>query len=296
MGKQLFIANTALIADNVDLTSANFTAGSMAISLNSAPTTATQASEILYATDKFQIWQRSLNADTNYFVSPLLSIGELVSYKKIGYDGGTAQITYVTPTLPTTQIVGDTYRLTIVDTTPGTAALTKYHYEVRHTGTDYTVDTLVDAFVALVNADANINVTASPDGGTATYLILTGDTKFNHFRVAYEGEASATITYQTDLVPATGTYAQIYNLETEFKSHAKGITNRVLYPVKDYTYEANSSYNYDLSIFHFKLQKPAKHGMSSVDFEDYYLYIAERTGLTYPMFTLLDTVIKRVND
>lgn len=293
MGKQLFIANTALIADNVDLTSSNFTAGSMAISLSTAPTTATQASEILYATDKFQIWQRNLNTTTNYLVSPLLSIGELVSYKQVLYAAGTAQVTTLTLSVPTTQLAGDTYRLTIVDTTPGTAALTKYHYEVQHTGTDFTATTLGDAFRALINAETATNLIAAT--GTTT-LILTGQTKFNHFRVSYDGEASASIVYTTDLVPATGSYAQIYDLETEFKSHSQGITNRVLYPVKDYAYEANSSYNYDLSIYHFKLRKPAKHGMSSVDFEDYYLYIAERTGLTYPMFTLLDTVIKRIND
>jgi hypothetical protein len=279
---QMFLPRTAQAASDADFVAADLAAGEAAIvflgSTKLQAHGASDASDLAAnAHSKFQIMWRKYNTSDVILTTPELSLAELVNAKKIEDDSGTAQVVTITPTVPDTTAIGDTYHLTIIDTTPGTANLDKYNYEVVNTtGSIDSVADLIDAFVDLINADTTVNVTAADETSDMT---LTGDTKQNHFRVAYDGDAPATIEYTTDLEPDTLSKAQIQQMEKDMKSHGEGITNTIWFP-KDWTSEVSDTTYYDnMGIFQFKLNKPAKHGMNASNYEDYTLYIAEAANI-----------------
>jgi hypothetical protein len=284
---QMFLPRTAQSSAISDFVASDLAAGEASIvylstdsKLASVKTTVT-ASDLTAITDnmhsKFQVMWRKYNTSDVILTTPELSLAELVNAKIVVDGAGTAQVVTITPEIPGTPAIGDTYHLTIIDTTPGTANLNKYNYEVVNTtGSIDSVADLIDAFVDLINADTTVNVTAAD---ATSDMTLTGDTKQNHFRVAYDGDAPATIEYTTDLEPDTLSKAQIQQMEKDMKSHGEGITNTIWFP-KDWTSEVSDTTYYDnMGIFQFKLNKPAKHGMNASNYEDYTLYIAEAANI-----------------
>ncbi len=288
---QMFLPRTANDSDLSDFVASDLSAGEAAIvSLQGTklagfitPADATEsASDLSYITGnihtKFQVMWRKYNTSDVIQCTPELSFAELVEAKKLTGAGGTAQVTTLTLTVPGTQAIGDTYSLTIVDTTPGTAKLDKFTYEVVNvTGADYTAETLGDAFRTLIAADSSRNKVV---GSGTTTLILTGATTENHFRVAYEGDAPATIVYTTDLLPGTLLKSQVQQMEKDMKSHGEGITNTLWFP-KDWTSEVSdvaARFN-NMGVFRFNLNRPAKHGMNATNYEDYTLYVAEAADI-----------------
>lgn len=222
--------------------------------------------------NKFQVMWRKHNTSDVILTTPELSLADLIDVKVMASDVGTAQVTTITPTVAGTGVVGDIYSLTLVDSTPGTAKLKKWNFETQNTsGTDFAVSDLLDQWTSDINAMSDItNVQAADNTSDFT---LTGQTKYNHFRVAVDGEGTATIVYTTNLKPPTGAYEQMVQMEKDMKSHGEGITNSIWFP-RPWTSELSDT-GYDLGVFEFKLNKPAKHGMNATNVEDYTLYIAE---------------------
>lgn len=240
------------------------------------------------AHNKFQVMWRKYNTSDVIVTTPELSLAELVAYKKITSDAGTAQTTTITPTI-SSPVLGDRYSLTLINTTPGTANLEKWNFEtVNSKGTDFAVSDLLDQWTSDINAMSDTTKIQMSDGGTAANLV--GTTKLNHFRVAIDCDsATAVINYATDLKPADCTYAQIFELEKQMKSHGEGITNSIWFP-KPYTSEVQNAVHNALGVFEFKLNKPAKHGMNATNVENYTLYIAEPTDIN-----LIDMLIAAWN-
>jgi len=223
--------------------------------------------------NKFQIMWRKYNTSDVVISTPELSLAELVDVKVLTSDSGNVQTTTVTPTV-TSPSKGDAYSITLIDSTPGTANLDKWNFEVLADATDYSVADLLDAWTAAINLASDTTKITATDG--TTVLTLAGTTTVNHFRVAVDGGDSATavISYATDVKPATGAYATMVQMEKDMKSHGEGITNSLWFP-KPWTSELESS-SYLLGVFKFKLNKPAKHGMNATNTEDYTLYIGEK--------------------
>lgn len=295
---QLLIPRSAQAAADSDFAAADLAAGEASIVYLSSSNklaayltgTATSDTSDLTsnAHNKFQIMWRKYNTSDVIVTTPELSLAELVACKKITSDAGTAQATTVTPTV-SSPVLGDRYSLTLINTTPGTANLEKWNFEtVNNTGTGFAASDLLDQWTSDINAVSDTTNITATDG--ATVLTLTGQTMFNHFRVAVDCDsATAVISYATDLKPADCTYAQIYALETQMKSHGEGITNSIWFP-KTYTSEVQSAVHNALGVFEFKLNKPAKHGMNATNVENYTLYIAEPTDIN-----LIDMLIAAWN-
>lgn len=226
----------------------------------------------LGANEQFNIvWQRS---DSTISTSPVLQLSWLYQEQTAVYTAGTAQITHVTPTVASTQVYGDEYLLKIIDTTPGTMNLPKKSFSVVHVGVDYTVATLIDAFVALIGTDTDLKVTAT-DG--TTYLILTGTSGDTHFRVALDSNLLGdTVTYGTPAVPSNGANAAVTLLETALLAEGEGITNQVRLPqyYRGAT-EVEAGVDYDLYTAIFAKPVVTKDAMKNVGVEFYYIITAE---------------------
>ena len=272
MGKQLFIPRTVSAADATDYVSTDMSAGEAAIVYPaSTGLVAIAATDITDTSMPFQIIWRKYSTSDIVVSSPVLTLSELVAARKLTSDAGTQQIVDLAVTVPTTPLVGDTYMVKIIDTTPGTANLTKKTFEYVATATDYAASDIVDALVSDISTDTDVRVSASDN---TTDLRLTGTGTTNHFRVAVENNAGVdwTITYTSDVRPGRVSQAYLTDLETKMKSHGEGITNTIWF-AKPYTSEVYAAIDC-LGIFDFNLRKPAKHGMGGINFEPYTLYIA----------------------
>lgn len=240
-------------------------------------TTVAIAPGSLASTDKFQIvWKKS---DGTIKTSPILSLAWAKSKVTVGYTAGTAMVKNITPTLPSSQAYGDRYAIKIIDTTPGTMNLPSKTFEVVHKGTDYTVATLIDAFVALIGTDTDLKVVATD---STTTLTITGTTKWNHFAIALDGNLKGdTVTNTTALVPMAGTTAQMRELEAKLMAESEGITNQVnlrQYYVPDSEVEA--SVNYEQYKSTYEVPVDTKDAMKSKGVETYTINIAEDTSET----------------
>jgi hypothetical protein len=284
---QLLIPRSAQASTSDNFTAAQLAAGEAAVvylhplsDTLAAYKTGTATSDTSDLTsnahNKFQIMWRKANTSDVIITTPELSLSELVRFKKVAKSDGTAQVTTVTPTV-SSPVLGDRYSITLVNTTPGTANLEKWNFETINTiGADFAASDLLDQWTSDINAMSDTTKIQMSDGGTAANLV--GTTKLNHFRVAIDCDsATAVINYATDLVTASGTYAQMVEMERNMKAHGEGITNSIWFP-KPWNSELSDT-TYDLGVFEFKLSKPAKHGMQAVNSEDYTLYIAEPTDI-----------------
>lgn len=282
---QLLMPRTAQSAADSDFVSTDLAAGEATIVYISSSAklaaykTGTDSSDISdigsNMHNKFQIMWRKYNTSDVIITTPELTLSELVEARKISSDAGNVQTTTITPTISSPS-AGDSYLLTLVDTTPGTANLNKWTFEALATGTDYAVSDLLDIWTSDINALSDVTKIQMSDGGTAANLV--GTTKSNHFRVAIDGDLTATISYATDVKPASCSVEQITELEAQMKVHEEGVTNSIWFP-RPYTSEViNAQYN-NLGIFKFKLNKPAKHGMNATNVENYTLYIAESSDI-----------------
>lgn len=283
---QMFLPRTAQDALDSDFVAADIAAGEAAIvmlasSKLKALKTTTVASDLSDITDnqhtKFQIMWRKYNTSDVIVTTPELTFAELVNAEKVTGAAGTAQATTVAITAASPPVAGDSYHLTIIDTTPGTANLNKYPFEYVATAS-YAASDVVDGLVSDINALSDTTKVTATDGGTT--ITLTGTTTENHFRVAVDCDGSAVITYATDLVPGTLLKAQVQQMEKNMKSHGEGITNTIWFP-RDWTSEVSdvaTNFN-NMGVFQFKLNKPAKHGMNGINTENYTLYIAEAADI-----------------
>jgi hypothetical protein len=271
MGKQLFIPRTVQGADT-NMTSSDLAAGEIAVVYpTSDGLTSIAVNSITDVDMPFQVVWRKYSTSDAIVSSPVLTLRELNNVTLLTSDAGNVQEVDITVAVPTTTAAGDTYSLKIIDTTPGTANLTKKTFEYVATGT-YTAPNIVAHFASDISTDLDLKVVAASD---ATDTIgIKGTTTKNHFRVAVENNAGVTwtIAYTSDVRPGNVSQAYLTDLETKMKSHGEGITNTIWF-AKPYTTEVYSSVA-RLGIFDFKLKNNAKHGMNAVDYENYTLYIA----------------------
>lgn len=233
-------------------------------------------------TDTSQKFQILTNTSARGIVASIVFAEDDVKRAvQLDYTAGTAQVVNVTPTLAASQAKGDEYQVKIINTTPGTANLKTKSYSVFHQGTDYTVATLIDAFVTLIGADTDIGVTATD---STTTLTLTAQSPDTHFRVALACELeNDTITYTTKNVPSFGTEAKVKLLEKECWSFDKGVFNRVLHAV---TPDLEASGTYDITLLEIEVPTSDKSGRGSKMIEKHILYICEASGGANPVGSL----------
>lgn len=279
MGKQLFIPRT-LSGSDTDYDPADLAAGEIAfVTTSGANLVAKSLAQITDNITPFQIMWRKANTSDVIECTPVLTLGELVKSTILSSDSGNAQHTTINCTVPTTTAIGDTYTVKVVNTTPGTANLTKKTFEYVATSASYAGSDIVNHFLTDISTDTDLQCYVSDTDTSDLRIVGTGTT--NHFRAAVDNNVGVdwTITYTSDAKPSTLYYAQITDLETKMKSHGEGITNTIWF-AKPYTSEVPSVTSfYKMGIYDFKLRKSAKHGMSAVDYENYTLYLAEPSDI-----------------
>lgn len=232
------------------------------------------------------VWKRS---DNTVATSMPMTLNNCTGYDFAEYDAGTAQETSITPVDPSgfAQDKGDVYTLKVIKTYPATFSLDSHTYEVVHTGTDFTSATLIDAFVTAINttdleASKRLGIKAE-DSDPKLNLIgydwsASAEDPETHFQVACsEYLQGSTISYDTDNIPAIGTYKKIAALEEECESFSTGIQNKVKFPVKRPISQADSSTTYDIAVLYFVKNIPNKDGTQAVNSEKFKIYIAEDT-------------------
>lgn len=269
MGKQLFIVKAgAAPADALAISSIVAGKAGFAVEGTSAVKAAIEAG------DRVQLIAK--RADGSPEVSAVFSPGDVVKKSVIAPSAGTAQVSQITLDIPAGQAKNDEWIVKVIETTPGTRAAKTYNFSVFHKGTDFTANTLTDAFVAKINA-AGIGITAS---NAADVLVLTADNTVTTFRLAVDAMAElSVIEYTTSNVPAAGTPEVIAALEKELQSFGRGITNQTEYPVKKPDSQVESGATYTLYVFDMLIKTPDYSGVASQRTATYKLYIAEADAL-----------------
>jgi hypothetical protein len=266
MGQQLFVlTNGALPADA--LTIADIVVGKAGAVVEG--TNVVKAAPALG--DKLQIVGKTL-ANTP-IVSPVFSPRDIVKKSVIAASAGTAQVSNITLVVPGTQKKGDEWIVKIMDTTIGTRAPKMVSASVYHTGVDYNVGTLTDAFVTKINS-LKLGVTAD---NNANVLRLTADNTVKAFRFAVDNMAeTSTIAYTTKNTPAAGTVEVIKALEDYLQSFGNGVTNKTSVPIKQPASNVEAGATYTLYVFDMLIPVPDYAGIGSKRTASYKLYIAER--------------------
>ncbi len=266
MSQQLFIVAAGAVP--ADATNSHEIAVSKA---GFVPEGATTVKAVPVIGDKLQLVYR--RADGSPESSPIFSPADIVKASKIVPSAGTAQVTNVTLVVPATQSVGDEWIVKIIDTTLGTRAPQHYNFSVYHTGTDYTVETLTNAFETKINANTELKITADNNGNV---LRLTAQNTMFTFRVAVDANAEfSTIDYATPNVPAAGTPEVISALEEYTQSFGRGLTNKTAVPIKQPVSQVNPAASYTLYIFDMLIPTPDYAGIASARTAKYKMYIAE---------------------
>jgi len=216
------------------------------------------------------VWKRS---DGSFEHSPAFRLSELVNYTTAVYSAGTAQVVYVTPTLPATETYGTAYTLRVINT--NNAKLTRKTFTVTTpSGGFQNVNALCEAFVAAIGTNTEVKVVATEDN---TKIILTSTDVDSLFRVACDDLLlGATITYQTAGVPSNGTAAKVTIMEANDMAIGKGVTNRLIHTTIPATQVLDATY--DISTFNFALRSDDKSSANVTKTEDFKLVIAEPAG------------------
>jgi hypothetical protein len=227
--------------------------------------------------EKFQVVYKTQGGKLE--VSPEITVNEIKEAASIGYNVGIKQKWTVTPILPAVQAKNMEWIVKLIDTTGGNLSVDQKTFNVIHFGTDYTAQTLVDAFVTAINA-GDFKAVASRTGSAGTSkLVIEAPTPETHFSVAVDGELEKTlVVLTTKNVPASGTFKKMQALEAECESYDKGITNKVMYPVIRPVTEVLPG-NYNRHIFKLNLKYNNKDGMAQVRAHSYTLFIASTTAL-----------------
>jgi hypothetical protein len=216
-------------------------------------------------------------ADGTYYSSIPICMHDIVRYQRIPYSAGTAQVTTISPAIPATQYAGDTYTLKIIDLTTGTMPMLRKTFQQVHTGTDFTVKSLIDNLVTLINADTDLSITAANAGDTT--LTLTAD-KDVTFAVALDDMAGGlwTSVLTTKMIPATGTLAKIQALEKEIAAEEFGYENRVLFPKTFVSMIPSGSTDFTVSIIEMKKEYTPVDGGNYRGANTIKLYLCEVVG------------------
>ncbi len=270
MSKQLFLPKAGLASVGTEISAL---ATGEAGFFKAGTTVAVADLDLLGKSDLIQIIAK--RADGTYSTSSAFTLSDIVSVNSAAASDGTVQSTDITPVLPATQVEGDSYTLRVVETTNGNRTNERKSFEVVNKGVDFTVASLIDAFVALVGTNLNVHVTAV-DG--TTKLTLNSTDPNRHFRVAVDGKFKfSVINYATPNAPASGKAAQVAALEAECESFADGITNKVGFPVNRPNSQVTED---DYTIVTVAMDKKG-HNVDSanpVKYDDLTLYIAETTS------------------
>lgn len=182
---------------------------------------------------------------------------DVISYKGEAYAAATAQVVTITPSL--TPVVGTEYVIRIVYTDtrehPGQVTAT-----YRVVCTTATVASLLDLFVAKINADTHRRVDAV-DG--TTYMTLTGrvlpyhvtdsvdaidkyqQVSFKVFLTSNNFTTATTVVYTTPPTPGYGTWQEVRDKEKYAQAY-RGVDSEIAWPrripsmrvVKDETYDS----------------------------------------------------------
>ena len=232
------------------------------------------------------------------FTSPEFRLKDIKTATKIDYTGGQVQQTKITPTVESTNYIGDEYIIRIINTTVGTATPDKYNYTYVATTANHTAHTVIDGLVALINVGTTTHgiVASATDGDTK--LMLAGQATTTTFRVACDGAfATAPVDYSVQVAkPGSGTTAHVTALETECWSKSYGVTQKTTFPIKVPTSIAASNPTHTYTLYVFDIEIPnldrANQGQSRV--APYKLIIAENmlneSNPTYLGKTLYDYV------
>lgn len=239
--------------------------------------------------DKNEIIQIVRKRSDGEFESSLgFRLSDIVSATKAVPSAGVVQETDIAPKLPSVQALGDVYTLKVIETTIGEERMPKKTFEVVNQGSNFTVSSLIDAFVALIGTDEDVHVTAVKSG--TTKLTLKGVDSNRTFRVAIDGSLiGAAVNYRVNAIPSEGTPEQIKNLEEECLSFNGGVTNKVLFVRKPQSEVKDSSYN----LYTFVLNIAGQNVDSSnpVKFEREVIYIAEKAdGMGAELYKVFHTI------
>ena len=268
MGQQLFIlADGAVPADTTDIADIDDSKAGFVVE----GTNEVKAAPVIG--DKLQLIYK--RADGSAECSPVFSPANITRAVKIVPSAGTAQVATITFTAPAVQQVGDEFIVKVIDTTPGTRAPQHYNFSVYHTGADYTDQTLAEAFVAVINANTELKITATNAVGVMT---LTANNTVFTFRLATDGKAAfgaGVIDYATANVPAAGTPEVIGALEEYLNSFGRGITNRTSVPIKMPGSQVDPTAEYTLYIFEMSIPTPDYAGKATARTASYKMYVAE---------------------
>jgi hypothetical protein len=225
------------------------------------------------ASEPFQIIYKKSTGQV--MTSPVLTLDSIVKAEYMGYSAGTKQKWTIVPELPAAQQRGMEWIVKVIDTTGGNLSVEGKAYTVIHTGTDYTAETLVDAFVTAINK-SNFGFTAD---NVADDLVIEVDSPNEHVSISVDGEMEqASITLTTQNIPSSGTTVAMKALEAECESYSEGITNKVQYPVVRPESEVTAG-NYNMHLFVFDAAYNNKDGMEPKRAHRLKLYVAHTTAL-----------------
>lgn len=265
MGQQLFVIKKGVLPAK-GLPIASIVAGKAGITLEGTSV----VEDAPAVGDKVQIISKGL--DNTPEVSTTFSPKDIVKKSIIAPTTGIAQVSKITLVVPDTQKRGDIWSVKLIDATFGTRSPAVTNIIVYREASDYTVETLTDAFVTKINT-AKLGITAT---NVADVLTLTADDTATAFRLAIDNMTEgSTIEYTTSNVHAAGTPAVIKALESYLKSFDRGIPSQTFTPVNMPSSNVEDTATYTLYVFDMLIPTPDCAGVGYARAANYKLYIAE---------------------